>query len=353
MTTSSLRSRRRSEAGSVKPLPHSPKALAAVVAALALGALGGCMSLGYAVAVPAAMATATMLPPPTVLRVANSPGTREVPRELAGEPRVALVLGSGSMRGFAHVGILAALEEAGVHPALVVGSSAGSFAGALWAAGLTATEIDQVAASLDWGLFATMSLPHRGLVSGERLEAVVRERLGGTTIEALPVAFAAVATDARTGDAVILDRGDVALAVRASSSVPVLFEPLDTGDRLLADGALSAPTPVRAARSLGADIVVAVNVAWSPEEASLRNPLDMMFQAMQVMAHNLNREELARADVVIAPDIRSLGPIGRDSRAALVAEGRRSGDAAVPVIRAAIREWRACHGAVARADSPR
>jgi NTE family protein len=165
--------------------------------------------------------------------------------------------------------------------------------------------------------------------------------VNGQPIESLRLPFAAVATDALTGEPVILDHGDTAAAVRASSSIPVVFEPVTARGRTLLDGSLSAPTPVREARRLGADVVVAVNVAWSPEEASLHNPLDMLFQSMQLMTHNLNRAELAGADVVIAPDIRSLGPIGAGSRGALIATGERAGKEAVPAIHEAIRRWRA------------
>jgi NTE family protein len=124
----------------------------------------------------------------------------------------------------------------------------------------------------------------------------------------------------------------------------VLFEPVRSQGRLLVDGSLAAPTPVRAALRLGADLVIAVNVAWAPDEAILDNPADMLFQTMQVMAHNLNREELARADLVIAPDIRRLGTITTDSREALVEVGREAARVAIPAIQEAVRAWRIQRG---------
>lgn len=296
----------------------------------------GCTTLGAAASLPDLVRSATTRGP---VSPADPPGTLAAPRELRGAPRIAVALGGGSLRGYSHIGVIAALERADIRPSLVVGTSAGSVVGALWAAGLSAAEIDRATSELDWKVLANLTLPHRGLLGGDGVDAFVRRHVKGLPIEALPVAFAAIATDARTGQAVTLNRGDTAYAVRASSSIPVYLEPVTLGGRLLVDGGLSAPTPVRLARELGADLVIAVNVAWSPEEATLANPLDMLFQTMQVMGHNLNREELAHADVVIAPDIRRLGPIGPGSRVALVALGEEAGNEAGPAIREAISRW--------------
>jgi NTE family protein len=329
--------------------PRSPRGLwlrlgARIALAIAALAPAGCMTLGSAVvAVPAAVAAASRVP---ATESADPPGTLATPRPLAGEPRVAVALGGGSLRGFAHVGVIAALEEAGIRPSLVVGTSAGSVIGALWASGLTAAQIDQATRELDWGVLADIGIPRRGLVGGGGIEAFVSRHVNGRAIEDLPVPFAAVATDALSGDPVLLNRGSTASAVRASSSIPVVFEPIRARGRLLLDGGLSAPTPVRLARQLGADIVIAVNVAWSPEEAALHNPVDMLFQTMQLMGHNLNRAELAQADVVIAPDIRSLGPIGRSSRDGLIGQGVNAGRDAVPAIGESIRAWRSRHAVI-------
>ena len=288
---------------------------------------------------PAAAAAAGYMPQPEPMERANAPGTRADARALDGSPRVALVLGSGSLRGYAHVGVLAALEEASIRPSLIVGSSVGSIVGALWASGMTASGIGRASEELDWSLLIPSGVPRRGLVGGEGLEEFMRRHQGGRELEALPVPFAAVATDVMTGETVVLDEGDTAIAVRASSSIPVVFEPVRARGRLLADGSLSAPTPVRVARALGADIVIAVNVAWSPEEGSLRTPLDMLFQSMQIMAHNLNQAQLAEADVVIVPDIRSSGNVSPESRTTLIAIGTSAGQEAIPLIRGAIKAW--------------
>jgi NTE family protein len=310
--------------------PVAALANAAVIAMAVL--LSGCMTLGAAVAVPAA---AVLLPRGAPAGAADPPGTLAQPRALAGSPRVALVLGSGSMRGFAHVGVIAALEEAGIHPGLIVGTSAGSMVGALAASGLSAAQIERASGELGWTLLTDIAVPRRGIVGGERVETFVRRHVQARPIEAMPIPFAAVATDARTGEAVILNRGDTAAAVRASSSIPALFEPVSASGRMLVDGSLAAPTPVRIARRLGAQVVIAVNVAYSPSEASLYNPLDMLFQTVQIMAHNLNAAELADADVVIAPDIRRAGSVSVGNRDALIALGLEAGRDAIPAIRAA------------------
>ncbi len=319
------------------PLPAPDRALAHGLAAFAAAtALAGCMTLGAVAFAPAA---ATLLNRGDPREAVDPPGTLAVPRTLQGSPRVALVLGSGAARGFAHIGVIAALEDAGIHPGLIVGTSAGSMVGALSASGLGAGDIEIASRDLDWTVLTDVVVPRRGLVGGEKVEDFIRRHGGDRSIESLPVPFAAVATNALTGDTVVLNRGSLATAVRASSSIPVVFEPVSVRGRLLVDGSLSAPTPVRVARQLGADLVIAVNVAWSPDEASLGNPVDMLFQTMQVMTHNLNRAELAGADVVIAPDIRRLGAVGPANRPLLVGVGREAGLAAVPAIRRAIAGW--------------
>lgn len=181
----------------------------------------------------------------------------------AGErPRVGLALGSGSARGFAHIGVLRALNEAGVRIAGIAGTSIGALVGAVYASG----KLDQLEAAvrdLDWravASFLDVVFPRSGLIDGRRIAAFVRRHAHSEPIERLPVPFRAVATDLATGEEVVLAAGDLVEAVRASIAVPGILTPVRWNRRILADGALTDPVPVSVARAMGADIVVAVDL---------------------------------------------------------------------------------------------
>ncbi len=171
--------------------------------------------------------------------------------------RVTLALGGGAARGLAHVGILRAAEEEGVDVAAVAGTSMGAVVGGLWATGLDAAEIEGLVLGLDWPRLGRVLL---GSLLGTALHDLLRDLFGSTLIEDLDRPFAAVCADYDTGEEVAVTRGPLADAVRASSAIPGLLAPLRLGGRTLADGALVAPVPVRAARGLADDPVVACNV---------------------------------------------------------------------------------------------
>lgn len=248
-------------------------------------------------------------------------------------PVIGIALGSGGKRGFAHIGVLKALEAAGIKPDLIVGTSSGSMVGALWAAGLSAAEIERAAGEIESPLIGRPVIPGRGLFTGEPIQTFVNRHVGGRRIEELAIPFAAVATDAQSGAETVFNRGNTGMAVRASSSVPVMFQPVMIGGREYVDGVLVSPVPVDVARRMGADLVIAVNVAYTPEEMVLRDPIDMVFQSMQIMASRINELQLPHADVVIEPDIPSLGKVRFSDKRALIALGERAARDAIPEIR--------------------
>jgi NTE family protein len=180
---------------------------------------------------------------------------------LAPRPIVALALGGGGARGFAHVGVIKTLESAGIRPDIVVGSSSGSIVAALYAAGMSAAQLEAVADQVDPADLIDVNILDGFRVRGERLAHFVKESLGYRPMEALPRAFAVVATDAETGRMKVFNRGDPGLAVRASSSVPRLFVPPVIAGREYVDGGLVSPVPVKLARRMGADIVIAVDIS--------------------------------------------------------------------------------------------
>ena len=251
----------------------------------------------------------------------------------------ALVLSGGGARGFAHLGVLRVLEREGLRPDLVVGSSAGAIVGALWASGMTATEIERASDQLDWSVlfdfdpiravFGGLGL---GLVRGDRLEKFLRQFIS-KPIENFPIPFAAVATDMENAESVALNRGDAAKAVRASCAVPALYEPVRARGRLLADGQISSPLPVPTARLLGAIKVLAVDTIFPPHHAEMSNPLSMLFQSLIVSGWRHLLTERAQANLIIAPEIRTSAQLGFDSRDWVIKAGEAAAVAQLPEIK--------------------
>jgi len=216
-------------------------------------------------------------------------------------PRVALVLGSGGPRGFAHIGVLKALEAAGVHPDLVVGSSVGAMVGALYCSGYSARKLEDLAYGLNLLEFLEPSMMWGGAASGRAVQAFVNKAAGDRAIESLGLPFAAVATRLSDRKLVVFNRGDTGLAVRASGASPGEFKPVRIGAEMYVDGDESSPVPIRVARELGAQVVIAVDVSAYLEETPEGVPQDWIDKderrARQI------RAEAPQADVLIHPDI--------------------------------------------------
>lgn len=282
------------------------------------------------------LASCTSLAPP----VQGPPPTFVEPPPAA-RGGVALVLSGGAARGYAHVGVIKALEAHGLRPDLVVGSSAGSIVGSLYASGMTAQELEAAIAELGRHQFSDVELPGLGIlpgtlgvVRGDRLHSFIDDRARRHRIEDFPMRFAAVATDLATGEARIFNAGDVGTAVRASSAVPGIIAPAEIGGRLYSDGQLSSPVPVDAARRLGARVVIAVDVIYPPQDAAPRTAVGVLFQAFMITVHRLRSIEAARADLVIVPDLgRTSGQFSFGDRERLVAAGERAGLEAIAQLR--------------------
>ena len=245
-------------------------------------------------------------------------------------PKIALVLGGGAAKGFAHIGVIKALESHSILPDIIVGTSAGSVVGALYAGGYSGFDLQRIALSMDEGTVSDWVLPNRGFIKGESLQNFINNAVQNRPIEKLNRTLAIVATDLQSGELVVFERGDTGLAVRASSSVPGIFQPVKFNGREYVDGGLVSPVPVQTARDLGADIVIAVDISDRPKLARLRDTIDVLMQTFVIMERTIAGQELIRADIVVVPDITSLNSTNFDSRNYAIIEGEKAGLAAVP-----------------------
>jgi NTE family protein len=254
-------------------------------------------------------------------------------------PKIALVLGGGSVRGFAHIGVIKTLEAHGIVPDMVVGTSAGSMVGALYAGGYGGFDLQKVAFQLEQDSVSDFAMPDRGFVKGELLQSYINKALQNRPIERLNKPFAAVATDLQSGEMMIFRRGNTGMAVRASSSVPGVFQPVNIGGREYVDGGLVSPVPVKAARGMGADIVIAVDISSNPKQAKIKDTLDILLQTFNIMGQGLGRYEMTQADVVIQPGVGAMGSTEFEQKHLAIMEGEKAALAALPLIREKILKW--------------
>lgn len=259
--------------------------------------------------------------------------TDKSPRRL----RLGLALSGGAARGVAHVGVLKVFAEHGVEVDCIAGTSAGALVAGAYASGMTPEELESFGQALRWRDFGRMTFSKFGVQTNQRMEDYVRERFSVTRFEDLKIPLAVVATDLHTGLPVIMrDEGDVAFAIRASCAVPGLYVPVvDEQGRQLVDGGLVANLPVSVVRSLGADVVVAVDVNY--EGAKFLGPpqsaFSVLFQSFLVVQRTATAHQRQLADVVISPRV---GHIRWDEMARtddLIAAGVKAARSALPNIR--------------------
>ena len=282
----------------------------ALLAILAGIWVGGCQTLPKPV--PPVQASPPVPP--------SSPAPPAPPKPL----RIGLALGGGAARGFAHIGVIQVLEESGIRPDFVVGTSAGSLVAALYASGKNGAELGALADSMDETAFTDWSFPGRGLIRGEALAKYVRERTGGRSIEQMKIPLGIVATDLDSGQAILFQRGDTGAAVRASSAVPAVFQPVRIGTREYVDGGLVAPVPVRFARQMGAEFVIAVDISAPPEGNQTGDAMRMLLQTFAIMGRSINSFELRDADMVLRPRLVGFASADFSNRKRSIQAGREA-----------------------------
>ena len=259
---------------------------------------------------------------------------RRLDTQTAAGKRVGLALGSGSSRGFAHIGVLQALDEAGIPIAVVAGSSAGSLIGAFYTAGFTPWQMQEIALKVREIDVADLSTGNkRGMLTGAALQRLVNSQLRQTPIERLPKRFAAVCTDLATGERVSLIHGDTGAAVAASCAIPGVFIPSIHNGRELVDGGLTSPLPVAVAREMGADFVIAVDVGSKPSDNKRSGLYEIILQSFEIMGRSLAQLEAKSADLLIQPDTSRFASTDFSARRELIEAGYVATVAALPKLR--------------------
>ena len=261
--------------------------------------------------------------------------------------KIGIALGGGAAKGFAHIGVIKMLEANGFTPAVVAGTSAGSVVGALYASGMNAFELQEKAVALDETKIRDLQLSSGGLVLGQKLEDYVNAQVQRKPLEQLAKPFVAVATRLEDGERTVFARGNTGQAVRASSSIPGVFQSVSIGKYHFVDGGITSPVPVDAARQLGADVVIAVDISNKARGQTPGGMLGALGQSIAIMGQKVGQAELARADIVIRPKVLDMGSTDFSQRAQAIVEGEKAALAAMPQIRARVAQLQAERAQVA------
>lgn len=256
------------------------------------------------------------------------------------EPVIAVALGGGGAKGFAHIGVVKVLESHGIKAQIVTGTSAGSFVGALYASGLTPFELQAIALNLRETEIRDLTFSREGFLLGQRLQDYVNGIVGNRPMQDFPKRFAAVATEMESGRKVVFNRGNAGQAVRASCSIPNVFVPVTIAGKRYVDGGLVSPIPVETAKDMGADIIIAVDISARPRAGQRTSPWGLLNQTITIMGQAGIDRELAMASVVIQPNVSAMGSGDLGSRHAAILAGERAAQAQLPAIRAAIAAFK-------------
>ncbi len=246
------------------------------------------------------------------------------PVAVARQPVIALALGGGGAKGFAHIGVIKVLESHGIRPKIVTGTSAGSFVGSLYASGKTPFQLQELALKLDEKDLRDLTISKQGFVIGQKLQDYVNQQVNRVPMERFPIKFAAIATRLDNGQKTVFTRGNTGQAVRASCSIPNVFIPTTIGTIRYVDGGLVSPIPVETARDLGADLVIAIDISARPKAGEATGVWGLLDQTINIMGMQGISRELAQADIVIQPNISGLAALDLTQRHQTILEGERA-----------------------------
>ena len=252
--------------------------------------------------------------------------------------KIAVVLGAGASKGFAHIGVLKVLESNKIPVHMIIGTSAGSFVGSLYAYGYNAFELQKLSFSIEKGDVVDLMIPDNGFIKGEKLEAYINRILKNTPLEKLKILFYAVATDIQSGKEVVFGTGNTGTAVRASCSIPGIFRPVNILGKMYVDGGVVSPVAVDAAKRLGADIVIAVDIAGDIDSSQPEGTIETILQSITIMYSKLAAIQLSKADVVIKPKVGYIGSADFSKRHEAVLEGEKAAIEALPKIQGIVNK---------------
>jgi NTE family protein len=254
--------------------------------------------------------------------------------------KIAVVLGAGSSKGFAHIGVLKILESNKIPIHLIVGTSVGSVVGSLYAYGHDAFQLQKLSFSIEKGDIVDLTIPDNGFIKGEKLEEFVNKTVKNTPIEKLKIPFYAVATDIQSGQEMVFVRGNTGMAVRASCSIPGVFRPVKIGERMYVDGGVVSPVAVEVAKKFGADIVIAVDISAGADRTLPENTIETILQSFNIMYAKLASVQLTQADVVIKPKVGYIGSADFSRKHEAILEGERAAIEALPQILKIVNQLR-------------
>ena len=254
--------------------------------------------------------------------------------------KIALVLGAGAAKGFAHIGVLKVLESQKVPIKMIVGTSSGSFVGSLYAFGFDAYTVQKIGMTLNKSDVAELTVPDNGFVKGDKIRDFINMQLRNTVMEKLRIPFYAVATNIRTGEPTIFATGNTGMAVQASCSVPGIFQPASFAGTSYVDGGVVDPLAVDVARQYGADIVIAVDITSATGNNVPTGTMDTIMKSVEIMYNKISQIPIGKADVVIKPQVGFVGSADFDHRHEAIMEGEKAALAAMPRINAILSKLR-------------
>jgi NTE family protein len=254
--------------------------------------------------------------------------------------KVAVVLGAGASKGFAHIGVLKVLESHRIPIHMVVGTSVGSLVGSLYAYGYNPYELQTIAFAISKDDVADYTIPDNGFIKGEKLESFVNNKVKYTTIDKFKIPFYAVATNIQTGEEMVFGRGNTGRAVRASCSIPGVFNPVMIGDKAYVDGGVISPVAVDVARRFGADVVIVVDISSILSSTTPTGTFETIMQAVDIMHNKMSVIQLKNADIVIKPKVGNIGSSDFTKRHEAIMEGEKAAVEAIPAINQIITRLR-------------
>jgi len=268
----------------------------------------------------------------------NPPAVTVAPKE----PKVALVLGGGSAKGFAHVGVIRVLEQEKIPIHMIVGTSVGSLIGGLYASNPDSFQLEWTAFKIDRGEILDFSIVYSklGPVQGVRLESFVEQNAKVKKIEETKIPFWPVATDLNTGETVVLEKGSLSRAIRASCSIPGVFVPVTFDKRTLVDGGITNNVACDIAKAKGADIIIAVNLQKDVKNSQIDSVIDIIAQSITIMMRETSKAKLASADVVIEPELKGISLFDFSQKKVVMEEGIKAARAAVPKIKEILAKYK-------------